>query len=210
MMFQSLRLCFVARAVILIAAFAVAGSAAAADRIYLKNGRVIRTSSARMVGDRVEFIQFGQQATIAADLVLRIEKDETEPEPEIPAPNTPPRTEESGEPSEPPESDSETSDDAEGDEPEDAVAPEQTQEYWRERVLSIGREKDEIAERIKELRREERAFLFSHRSTAETRQKIEAAQARDKELDQDLVDLRREARRLGIPPGWLRVRPSAT
>ena len=66
----------------------------------------------------------------------------------------------------------------------------------------------EVDLQIEDLRRTERAFLFSKRSTAETRQKIEAAQLRLTELDQEMTDLRAEARRLNIPPGWLRLDPS--
>ena len=204
MMFQSRPRRILLRGIVLLVAVATADAALAADRIYLKNGRVIRTPSARVVDDRVEFIQFGQKASIPMSVVLRIEEDDTPPEPEAgpappPAP-VPPRdeaddVEPAGEP------------DAE-DEAEEAVPPEQTPEYWSGRIRAIQQEKADIVEEIKRLRREERAFLFSHRSTAETRRNIEAAQARDKELDQEMVDLRREARRLGVPPGWLRVRPA--
>ncbi len=174
---------------------------ALADTIYLKNGRIIRTTSAKQVGDRVEFVQFGETVTIPASVVLRIEKDERGEAPRLPT------AEEDARPGESP---AEPAGEAEGDEAEEELPPEKNADYWRDRITAIHTEKAEIAEAIVEYRREERAFLFSHRSTAATREKIEAAQARDAELDQELIDLRREARRLGVPPGWLRVREGAT
>lgn len=184
----------------LVIGLTVAG-AAAADTIYLKNGRVIRTPSAKQVGDKVEFVQFGETVTIPASVVLRIERDARDEEPAVPAetPTTPGADPQEGE----------SGGEGEADE-EQELPPEQDPTYWRDRILAIRAEKAEIEEAMVEYRREERAFLFSHRSTATTRAKIEAAQARDRELDQEMVDLRREARRLGVPPGWLRVRDVTT
>jgi hypothetical protein len=55
---------------------------AGADSIYLKNGRVIRTSTARVEGDQVLFFQHGSEQSIPLSLVDRIEKDERqEPQP---------------------------------------------------------------------------------------------------------------------------------
>ena len=50
----------------------------AADSIYLKNGRVIRTSSAEIVGDRVMFTQFGHPIAIPMSQVDRIVDDDYE------------------------------------------------------------------------------------------------------------------------------------
>jgi hypothetical protein len=49
---------------------------AGADSIYLKNGRVIRTSSARIEGDQVLFLQHGSEQSIPLSIVDRIEEDE--------------------------------------------------------------------------------------------------------------------------------------
>ncbi len=175
----------------------VVSGVAAADTIHLKNGRVIHTPSAKQVGDKVEFVQFGQTVSIPASVVLRIELDERGEEAPLPVelPAAP-----AGEPG----------DEADGEE-EAELPPESSPDYWRDRILAIRSEKAEIKENIVALRREERAFVFNgNMSTTEIRLKIEAAQARDKELDQELIDLQREARRLGVPPGWLRVRAGAT
>lgn len=201
MRIQSLTLRPLARTVALLSLWAVVPAVAQADTIYLKNGRVIQTPSARQVGDRVEFVQFGETVTIPASVVLRIEKDERGEAPRLPT------AEEDARRGEAP---AEGAEDAEAEEAEEELPPAQNPDYWRDRITAIQQEKTEIAAAIVEFRREERAFLFSHRSTAATREKIEAAQARDRELDQELVELRREARRLGVPAGWLRVREGAT
>ena len=188
-------------AVAVVAAALFVSGVTSADTIYLKNGRVIETASAKQVGDKVEFEQFGQTATIPASVVLRIEHDDRAEEPPIPAPVPTPAPAE-GDPG------TESGETGDGDDDGEEVAPETTREYWRDRIHAIEREKAELVTMMTQLRREERAFLFSKRSTAELRERIEAVQAREKELDQESVDLRREARRLGIPPGWLRVGPA--
>jgi len=174
----------------------VVSAVAVADTIYLKNGRVIHTGSVEEVDGKVVFEQFGEKVSIPASVVLRIERDEREEDPALPT-ELPPTA--GGDPQE-----GETTGE-EGEEEE--LPPEQDPAYWSEAILSIRTEKEEIKEKIVELRREERAFMFNgNMSTTEIRLQIEAAQARDKALDQELIDLRREARRLGVPPGWLRVR----
>lgn len=167
---------------------------AVADTIYLKNGRVIHTASAKQVGDKIEFEQFGQTVSIPASVVLRIERDGREESPALPVVSPP-----AGGGVEPTD---------EGDVAEDEeLPPESNPEYWSNRIQAIRDEQAEIKESIVALRREERAFMFNgNMSTTEILRKISAAQARDGELDQEIIDMRREARRLGVPPGWLRVR----
>jgi hypothetical protein len=185
----------------LVLALALAGSGVAtADTIHLKNGRVIHTPNAKQVGDKVQFVQFGETVSIPASVVLRIERDERGEEAPLPAPVP---AAPSGAPAEGQEEG--------GEEEAEELPPEANRSYWRERILAIRSEKAEIEESIVALRREERAFMFNgNMSTTEIRLKIEAAQARDKELDQEMVGLQREARLLGVPPGWLRVRAETT
>lgn len=185
---QRFVLTFVAAAL----ALALAG-AAAADTIYLKNGRTIRSSHVRVEGDRVVFIQYGGTVKLPMSIVDRIEAD-TNAEPE-PTPTPPP-------PAEDPEADPDAPP-AEGDE----VPEEQTPEFWQDQVRSIEAEREQIRLQIEDLRRTERAFLFSHRSTADTRAAIEAAESRLGELDEQMAALEQEARRAGVPPGWLRLPP---
>ena len=175
-----------------------AAAVAAADTIYLKNGRVIRTKSAVIDGDRVLFTQYGHPVAIPLAQVERVVEDEYEdpaPLPARPAPEpagqTPPAA---GVPA--------AASATAADQP---VDPEETREYWQNRVRAIYAGQEALEIQMRELRREERAFLFSHRSTAPTRRKIEDVQARLDELEQAMPNLRREARRKGIPAGWLRV-----
>ena len=167
---------------------------AAADTIYLKNGRTIQTSQVRVEGDRVFFIQYGGEVAMPMALVDRIVEDANiEPE-AAPAPPPAPARNPGANPAEPAD-------------PEGADAPvdTNTRAYWQGRVRTIEAEKSQVELQIEDLRREERAFLFSKRSTAQTRQKIDDAQERLAELEQEMTDLRAEARREGIPVGWLRL-----
>ncbi len=176
-------------------ALSIAG-AAFADTIYLKNGRIIRSAQVRTEGDRVFFTQYGGEVSLPLELVDRIEKDASAE----PAPTTGPAP---GpiETAEPTEGAGES--DAEGEAEE--APEEQTQEYWQERVLSLEAERQQVQDQIADLRRTEQAFLFSHRSTADTRRQIEEAQQRLTELDEEYRNLQTEARRAGVPAGWLRA-----
>lgn len=168
---------------------------AMADTIYMKNGRSIRSSQVRIEGDQVIFLQYGGEVSIPMSMVDRIVKDENvEPE---------------GAPPPPPAAADDTQVGPATDPEEEETPPEQTtRDYWQGRVGAITAEREEVELQIEDLRRTERAFLFSHRSTAETRTQIVAAQARLAELEQEVTDLQAEARRLNVPPGWLRLDPS--
>jgi len=168
---------------------------AMADTIYMKNGRSIRSSQVRIEGDQVIFLQYGGEVSIPMSMVDRIVKDENvEPE---------------GAPPPPPAAADDTQVGPATDPEEEETPPEQTtRDYWQGRVGAITAEREEVELQIEDLRRTERAFLFSHRSTAETRTQIVAAQARLAQLEQEVTDLQAEARRLNVPPGWLRLDPS--
>ena len=191
---------FVLTFVVTAAALAIAG-AAVADTIYLKNGRVIRSSSVRVEGDRVIFIQYGGEIAIPMALVDRIEEDATSG----PA-ATPPR------PAQSEASDAEAGEagaaegaDAGADADAEGTPEIRTQDYWQGRIRANIDEAEQVQLQLEDLRRQERAFLFSHRSTAETRRQIETAQQRLAELEQEMADIRNEARQAGVPAGWLRV-----
>ena len=168
-------------------------TAASADTIYMKNGRTIVSSHVRVEGDRVIFLQYGGEVSLPLSMVDRIVED-TEVEPEAtPLPPPPP----AGDPALDPALD-----------PSADVPPEQTREYWQDKVAAIVAEREQVTLQIEDLRRTERAFLFSHRSTAETRAQIEAQQTRMDELDQEMSTLQADARRAQVPAGWLRLDPS--
>lgn len=191
--------------VLVVCAVLALATSAIADTIYLKNGRRILTSDTRVEGGNVVFSQYGGEVTIPMSLVERIEEDEAqEPDPlPVSQPTSSDSAEQSGD-----QAESNTS--AEDADPNAAVAaedPKTTREYWQQELLSIQNEREQLNTRLEELNREERAFLFSRRSTADTRRRIEETNDLLGALDEREVQLRDEARRLGIPPGWLRVAP---
>ena len=199
-------------AAVLVAGVLVLGQQTAfADTIYLKNGRVIRTPRAEVRGNQLVFLLYGGEVRIPMALVERVVEDDEVDEGAVVEP--PPRRRASPT-KERDRAGAAASDKAGGGEPQgeggkgeaEEIPAEQTPEYWQERVRTILQEKADLEAQLPELRREERAFLFSHRSTSETRRQIEAVQQRLRELEQELVELRQQARRLGVPPGWLRVR----
>ena len=168
-----------------------------ADTIYMKNGRTIRSSQVRIEGDRVIFLQYGGEVSVPLSMVDRIVEDAAvEPEGTPPPPPPPPPT------ADDPEADPDPDSDAE------ETPPQQTRDYWQSAVGTIVAARELVDLEIEGLKRTERAFLFSHRSTAETRAQIDAAELRLTELDQEMSDLQAEARALGIAPGWLRLDPS--
>ena len=183
----------IARTLLAVAFVLGLAASASADTIYLKNGRTIRSSSVRIEGDQVIFVQYAGEVSIPLALVDRIIEDASvEPE------GAPPPV-------------AGTNPDAGGLEPEpepEDVLPEQTRDYWQDRVRAIQAENAEVDVRIEDLRRTERAFLFSSRSTAETRRQIEDEQANLTRLAKELEDLHTEARRMEIPAGWLRLTPA--
>lgn len=176
-------------------AVALLSAPAGADSIYLKNGRVIHTPSATVDGDRVVFLQYGHPMGIPMAQVERIEENDLSG-PEASAPREPAPT-------------GSTSAQASTGTPartsSGPESPEQTKEYWQDRVRAINAEAQALDLELKQLRRIERAFLFSRRSTADTRRQIESVQARIDANERAMPELRREARREGIPAGWLRL-----
>ncbi len=166
---------------------------AMADTIYMKNGRTIRSSQVRIEGDRVIFLQYGGEVSVPLSMVDRIVEDaNVEPD---------------GSPLPPPTADDPAAD-PDPDPDEEEVLPERTRDYWQEKAGAIVAEREQVELQIEDLKRTERAFLFSHRSTADTRAQIDVAEARLVELDEETSALQAEARRLLIPPGWLRLDPS--
>lgn len=178
---------------------------AAADTIHLKNGRVIRTLRARVDGDQLVFEQYGNEQRIPMALVDKVVRDEPGTQIVLPAEGA-----ESGRGKGSSRADKSTGTDVAAAAAEttgaESVEPEQTEQYWQDKVTAIATERAALEQQMTRLRLEERAFLFSHRSTTETKRKIDAAQKRQGELDDELAQLRRDARRAGVPPGWLRVR----
>ncbi len=185
--------------------FGLSGTATA-DSIHMKTGTVIRTAKATIEGDVVVFEQYGSRVAIPLSLVERIVPDDHSGPVAITR-DTPTRssgTERSAASGTSSAATRATSSAASAT--SQPVQPEGTKDYWQDRVRALYRQGEQLAARLKEMRRVERAFLFSHRSTADTRRQIEDVEASIEANEQAKRDLRREARRKGVPPGWLRVR----
>lgn len=180
----------------------VLSGAAAADSIYMKTGTVIRTVKATIDGDAVVFEQYGSRVVIPLELVERVVPDD-HTGPVAITRNDRGRGSRSGAAEAATGQASSAATSSQSDEP---VPPEETKEYWQERVRALHRQGELLEARLQELRRIERAFLFSHRSTADSRRQIEDVQQSIEDNEQAKRDLQREARRKGVPPGWLRVR----
>ena len=184
------------------AVFALATSAVA-DTIYLKNGREILTSTTRIEGDNVIFLQYGGEVTIPLSLVDRIEEDEArEPDP---LPVSQPASSGSAGQSGDQAGANAAGGAADPNAAPGTVDPKSTRDYWQQELRAFQNERDQLTTRLEDLDREERAFLFARRSTASTRRRIDDTNAQLEALDEQETELRDEARRLGIPPGWLRL-----
>lgn len=189
-------------------ALLLAPTAAAADTVYLKNGRVLRAAKVTVTDDRVILEQSGNRVELPRDLVERIERDGEasevlEPREERSAPARTTRETDEGDAD---GGDAEGSaPETENEGPEAPEDPKQTREYWQDIMRVLEEARGELREALEELHREERAFLFSHRSTAEVKAEIARVEAELAGLDEREQELRREARRLQVPPGWLRL-----
>jgi hypothetical protein len=208
----------------------LAAVAADADSIYLKNGRVIRSEWTRVEGEYVIFSQYGGEAKIPLAAVDRIESDaETEP---APAP-TPSQAEyraelvrryaEAGLSSPIPGTAAGGGADVGAgagnpsqNEPADAstgawrsLSPD-TREYWQLRIADIH-------ERVARLQAEiDRLPKYNHveEKILDGRilwviQEKERLEERLRGLQDDLRAVKEDARKAGIPPGWLRLSPQA-
>jgi len=190
--------------------FGLSGTATA-DSIYMKTGTVIRTAKATIEGDAVVFEQFGNRVAIPLSLVERVVPDDHTGPVAIASSDRgrDSGTEQaaagagSGSGTGAPAAQASSAASSTASQP---VPPDETKEYWQNRVRALYRQGEQLEARLKEMRRVERAFLFSHRSTADTRRQIEDIQSAIEANDQAKRDLQREARRKNVPPGWLRVR----
>lgn len=194
-------------ALAVLTALLLSPAAVRADTVYLKNGRVLRAARVTVTDDKVILEQSGNKVEFPRDLVERIERDgeasevlEPRQEPATPAaPRAPAEAGDTG------TGDAEAEAEDEGAEQEEEADPKQTREYWQGVMEDLETAREQLRETLEELRREERAFLFSRRSTAEVKAEIERVETELAELDAREQELRREARRLQVPPGWLRI-----
>lgn len=191
---------------------------AAADTVYLKNGRTIDSSSVRVEGDRVYVRLYGGQVSFPMAVVDRIEENEavepstrriTASEPDDPAQATGPDAATGADATDPAaegEPDSAADAGATGDpgaggedpgEEPPPTPPEQTREYWQDRLRPLQQEIDRIDGELDDLRSTTGAGIQA---------RIDRLEQRRARVREQVDAIEREARQLGVPPGWLRVR----
>jgi hypothetical protein len=210
----------------LVALSVLFGSAAGADSIYLKNGRVIHCDWTREEGQYLVFGQYGGEAKIPLHAVERVEEDsETEP---APAPTTSQeeyraalvrRYAEAGLSSpvqgpvrQPLEGAIDPAPQASTDQrPSGSVnwrnlSPD-TREYWQLRVAEIEEQMDEVEAEIARLPEyndvEEKILDGRILWVVQEKERLGAVLL---DLHADLMTVKEDARKSGIPPGWLRTR----
>ncbi|MCH7825911.1 MAG: hypothetical protein IH849_14015 [Acidobacteria bacterium] len=178
---------------------------AGADTIYMKNGRVITSSFVRVEGDQVYVRLLGGEVRFPLSLVDRIVGDDAAEQPPsvVPVPepasdlNDPPGQ---GEPAQgDPDAPSDPAgqgDPAPGADPEDPEpAPEETREYWQNRLAPLNKDLARMDGELQSLR---------SRNGADVEAQIRRLAAARARVQAQVDTIVREARRLGVPPGWLR------
>ena len=192
-----------------------------ADTIYMKNGRVITSASVRIEGDRVFVRLLDGEVSFPMSLVDRIVEDSAVEEPltVIPGSNPLPDPDDPANQGDPAQGDPSQGDPLQGDPsqgdpaaggdpvqqpdppagadpPATQPAPEQTRQYWQDLIQPL---KDQITGLDREIGR-----LGGTGNSADVRAQIQRLET-SRGLAQDQIDaIRIDARRRGVPPGWVR------
>ncbi len=189
---------------------------AEADTVYMKNGRIIHSSAVRVEGDRVFVRLYQGEVAFPLDKVERIVEDD-----EVETSSTRP----SGAGTEPTAGDPEAgvvdADAAAGDDPAAASgtpdtaaggapaagdpaadpqgppepAPEETRQYWQNRIIPLNQQLERMDAELASLR---------SRTGADVQAQVGRIEAQRERVQSQLDEIFREGRRLGVPPGWLR------
>jgi hypothetical protein len=215
----------------LVALCVLVGSAAGADSIYLKNGRVIHCEWTRVEGEYLVFGQYGGEVKIPLDTVERVEEDsEREPAPTptlsqreyraalvrryaeaglsspVQNPAGSGRGGEGGGGAGGAGGGTANDDVADRSRTEDwrNLSPD-THEYWQLRVAEIKDRKAKVEAQINRLPEytevEEKILDGRILWVVQERERLEAVLLN---LQADHMTVRDDARKAGIPPGWLR------
>lgn len=180
----------------ILGAMLLAGPAAVADTVYLKNGRFLRTPEATVEGERVLLRLYGGQLVLPLSVVERVvDDDAVEPSPTV----TPAAVLSADEAD--PQTEGVAAAAADPADPDDEVAPPaeppatQTREYWQDRVAPLNDQLGRLEQELDQLRT---------LTGAAVQVRIDRLEATRQQLQEQLEAIGREARRLGIPAGWLR------
>ncbi len=174
----------------------VAATSAAADTVYLKNGCVMRSSMVRVEGNRVYVRLYGGEVSFPMSMVERIEKDDLVEPPATAVPVPAPSPDDpSTDPADPSQGDPE----APGqDDPADPP-PEQTREYWQNRLRPLNDEMERLDGELARLRSSNAAAVQPEIDNIDN-----TVEARRSNVTRQIDAIMVEARRLGVPAGWLR------
>jgi hypothetical protein len=178
-------------------AMLLTGPAAAADTVYLKNGRSLRTPEATVEGERVLLRLYGGQLVLPLSVVDRVVDDDAVE----PPPTVTPAADLSAEEADPQIEEEAAAAAADPADPADEVAPPveppatQTREYWQNQVAPLHAELGRLEQELDRLRT---------LTGAAVQVRIDRLEATRRQLQEQLEAIGREARRLGIPAGWLR------
>jgi len=172
-----------------------------ADTVYLKNGRILRSTSVRVEGDRVFVRMYGGEVAFPLSMVERIVEDEyVDPEPTA----QPPEADPEADPDDPANQGAGAALPGAVGDPDDPTNPagdppppdpEQTRAYWQTRV-------GPLREQIERMERELRGMRS--RNMADVQNDIDRLEARQRTVERQLSAIVTEARRKGVPVGWLR------
>lgn len=203
---------------ILVACLAIA-TAATADTVYLKNGRVIHSSLVIVEAERVVVRQYDGMVAFPIEIVDRIEQNDrvepggfVPPQPELPE-GLPAADLEAADPE---AADPEAAVDPETGQalpPDQAPPPDQaqqadpatqpeedprrTREYWQNRLQPLFQQIDRAE-------READSYRDKARTSAEAQRQLDRIEAHISDLNRQIDAIRTEARRYNIPAGWLR------
>ncbi|MGD8815794.1 MAG: hypothetical protein PVJ51_01320 [Acidobacteriota bacterium] len=173
-----------------------------ADTVYLKNGRTIDTSSVRVEGERVIVRLFGGEVSFPLSVVDRIEENTAvERATAVPSAVTPEAgdAEQAVNPEEgagPGGAGDQAAAAQPADEPP-PTPPEQTREYWQNRLRPLQDEIDRIDGEIDGLQ---------GNTGADIQARIDRLGQRRARVMGQMDAIVREGRRMGVPAGWLRIR----
>ncbi len=178
---------------------------AGADSIYMKNGRVITSSFVRVEGDRVYVRLLGGEVGFLLSLVDRIVEDDAVERPSTVVPVPEPASDPNDPPDQgdPAQGDPDASSDpagqgdpAAGADPGDPEpAPEETREYWQNRLAPLNENLARVDGELQSLR---------SRTGADVEAQIRRLETARGRIQAQVDTILQEARRLGVPPGWLR------
>jgi len=172
---------------------------AAADTVYMKNGRSITSASVRVEGDQVFIRLYQGEVAFPMSMVERIVEDAATEATATQVPVAAPVPD----PNDPQQQAQEADPGAEGGDPSVAAAetdppepaPEETREYWQNRLFPLNQQLTRMDAELANLQA---------RTGAEAEAQMGRIETQRMRVQSQVDAIVREARLLGVPAGWLR------